>query len=153
MLKMRGETLKLHQFLSDMTLVSSVSQFLSCWFGNFPTWGNKRNKILYIHLWKWCKTEAKSSNVYRCYHGGISEWAKPDAKSIFSRIMKLIDLAMHGFQWGMDTEHVLLPFRLFSWEKPQRQPWWLKVSDTGTECQKIIGEEWTVVNYQVLWSS
>ena len=69
MLKMRGETLKLHQFLSDMTSVSSVSQFLSCWFGNFPTWGNKRNKILYIHLWKWCKTEAKSSNVYRCYHG------------------------------------------------------------------------------------
>lgn len=43
-------------------------------------------KILYNHLWKWCRTGSKNSDIYRGYHGGIHEWIKPDAKLIFSRI-------------------------------------------------------------------
>lgn len=75
------------------------------------------------------------------------------AKLNFSKIMNLIDLVMHDFYWVIDTENVLPSLTLFSWKKTHIKSKWLVVADTEPKCQTIIGEEWTVVNYQVLWSS
>lgn len=79
-----------------MTSVPSVSQFLSRWLWQLSNIkGNKKEiKFCIFTFENDAEQRAKSSNVYRCYHGDISKMSQARCKiNIFKNYEA--DLAIH----------------------------------------------------------